>query len=94
MQYEISRRAAEDIEDIVVYTLEHFGRGQVDEYTLGLYHSFELLKDNPKLGKSIAGGSVRRYVYRMHHIYYEVRDEVIRIAHIRHTSQDLPAEWE
>lgn len=94
MRYELSKRAATDIEDILRYTIENFGREQADEYASGLFHSFDLLLDNPRLGRSYAGGAFFRYVYRMHHIYYAIREDVIRIAHIRHASQALPEEWE
>lgn len=93
MRVELSERAAADIEDIIGYTVENFGEAQADEYTLGLYHSFQLLEDNPRIGRSFPNITVRRYVYRMHHVYYEIRDEVIRVAHIRHASQDLPEWW-
>jgi len=93
MRYELSERAAADIRSIIRYTIENFGRAQADEYTDGLYSSFELLTDNPKLGKDVPQTTVRRYIYRMHYVYYEIRQDLIRIAHIRHTSQELPQPW-
>lgn len=92
MRYELSERARADIKAIIVYTLENFGRQQADEYTDGLFRSFELLTDNPKIGMTVTG-AVRRYVYRSHYVFYEIRDDVIRIATIRHTRQELPPEW-
>jgi len=92
MRYELSERARADIKAIIIYTLENFGRGQADEYLDGLFKSFDLLTDNPRIGMSVTGG-VRRYIYRSHYVFYEIRGEVIRIATIRHTRQELPPEW-
>ena len=93
MRYELSAQAERDIAAIARYTFKHFGRAQVDEYIDGLFTSFAILEDNPHMGRlhdSLKG--VRRYTFRMHHVYYEARMEadVIRIAHIRHTAQQPP----
>ena len=94
MRYELSRRARSDIKEIIRYTLEYFGRKQADDYVDGLYYSFKLVEDNPRLGQSIGQGeNLRRYIYRSHYVFYEIRGKVIRIATIRNTRQELPPEW-
>jgi len=93
MPYEISERARADIKAIIVYTLENFGRLQAGEYIDGLYNSFDLVTDNPKMGMAVTA-TVRRYIYRSHSVFYELKADAIRIATIRHTKQELPQEWE
>jgi toxin ParE1/3/4 len=86
MKFELSNRAKADIKDIVRYTLENFGSAQAEEYIDGLYYSLELLTDNPKLGREWKSGR-RRYIYRMHQIYYRLTSETVFVTHIRHASQ-------
>lgn len=92
MRYELSARARADVKAILHYTLEHFGESQAGEYLDGLYYSFELLIDNPSLGRRLEG-DIRYYVYRSHYVFYEMRDAVLRIATIRNTRQQWPEDW-
>ncbi len=96
MRYELSERARSNIKEIIRYTVEFFGKQQAEEYTDGLYYSFDLLTDNPRLGKSVSndfGVDLHRYTYRSHYVVYEIRESVIWIAMIRNTRQDLPEDW-
>lgn len=96
MIYELSEHARTDIKEIIRYTIDHFGADQADEYTDGLFYSFDLLTDNPRLGKSVLRAlsrNLRRYTYRSHYVVYEIRPDVIRIAAIFNTRQKLPDEW-
>ena len=96
MRYELSERARQDIKDIIRYTLERFGPQQADEYADGLFYSFDLLTDNPRMGKAVLrqlGSDLRRYLFRSHYVIYEIREDVIRIAAIFNTRQELPEEW-
>ena len=86
MIYELSRKAARQIEGIIRYTDQHFGLDQTEEYINGLYYSFDLLTDNPRMGRPYDERR-RRYVYRSHHVYYRVRKGKILIVDIRHTRQ-------
>ncbi len=70
-----------------VYTVEYFGEGQAQEYLDGLYYSFDLLTDNPNLGRSFEG-NMRRYVFKSHLVYYEVKKDVIHILRIRSGRQN------
>ena len=95
MIYELSEQARADVKEIIQYTIEHFGTDQADEYTTALFYSFELLADNPKLGKRVLAshnGDVRCYTFRAHYVIYEIRRDVIRIAAIFNTKQLLPEE--
>ncbi|MGF1620896.1 MAG: type II toxin-antitoxin system RelE/ParE family toxin [Rhodomicrobiaceae bacterium] len=86
MIYELSRQAKADIKTIIGYTDRYFGEAQTAEYIDGLFYSFGLLTDNPRMGREWDGDK-RRYVYRMHHVYYRILEDRIFITHIRHASQ-------
>ena len=97
MEYELSDLARSNIKEITRYTIENFGEAQADEYLDGLFYSFDLLTDNPRMGKhfvSDPSGNLRRYTYRAHYVIYEIRDQIIRIATIRNTRQSLPHKWQ
>ena len=83
MTYRLTRQAKSDIKAIYRYTVEYFGEGQAQEYLGGLDYSFDLLTDNPNMGRAFEG-SMRRYVYKDHLVYYEIKKEEIHILPIRH----------
>jgi toxin ParE1/3/4 len=89
MIYALSHQAKADIKAIIRYTDRHFGPAQTEEYIDGLFYSFELLTDNPRMGREW-DGEKRRYIYRMHHVYYRILEDKILITQIRHSSQSLP----
>lgn len=89
MIYELSRKASRQIEEIIRYTDQNFGFDQTEEYINGLYYSFDLLTDNPRMGRTYDERR-RRYVYRSHHVYYRVQEDAILIVDIRHTRQSPP----
>lgn len=84
MKYKLSRLARTNIKDIARYTDRHFGTAQTQEYLDGLYYSFELLADNLKLGREWSEGK-RRYIYRMHVVYYRLTRSGPMITEIRHS---------
>ena len=87
MTFELSKRARSDIKYITRYTLENFGIAKAEEYIGGLYSLFNLLTDNPKLGREWTGGG-RRCVYRMHYVYYRLVGAHVFITHVRHASRN------
>ena len=86
MTYQLSRQAQADLKSIIQYTVEYFGEGQAREHLDGLYYSFDLLTDNPKIGRAV-GGNRRRYVYREHLVYYRIANNEILITRIRNARQ-------
>ena len=98
MRVELLDEAQTDIEGIVAYTFENFGRAQVDDYVDGLFRTFDLLGENPRIGRPLFPPAVFRYVYRMHLVIYEIRSDVIAVARVYHTARaplrrgDLPPE--
>lgn len=96
MHYELSRRASAQIDNIIRYTDENFGQAQTAEYVGGLYTSFEILADNPRLGTSWDGDLKRRYVFRAHYVFYRILEYENRllITDIRSTRMRIPEDWE
>ena len=95
MRYELSRQASAEIDNIIRYTDENFGPDQTAQYVGGLYNSFELLADNPRLGKVWAGDLKRCYIYRAHYVFYRLLEDENRllITDIRSTRQQIPPKW-
>ncbi len=93
MDFKISRQASSVIDDIIRYTDKNFGDAQTAEYLDGLYYSFSLIAENPRLGRAWGAGERRLYVYRQHYVFYRVADGHILITDIRNIRQDIPPEW-
>lgn len=89
MQYKLSRQAARKIDEIIEYTDTYFGHSQTEEYVGGLTYSFDLLCDNPQLGR-LWEGNRRCYIYRTHYVFYRLLDDHILITDIRSTRQEIP----
>ena len=86
MTLRLTRQAKSDLKAIYHYTVENFGEGQAREYLDGLDYSFDLLTDNPKMGR-LFDESIRRYIYKSHLVYYEIRDNQLIIIRIRNARQ-------
>ncbi len=59
MDFRLTRRAEADIKSIIRYTDLNFGPAQTKEYLGGLFNSFDLLTDNPELGREWSRGRRR-----------------------------------
>jgi toxin ParE1/3/4 len=89
VSYRLTRQAKSDIKAIIRYTDENFGADQTEAYLAGLYDSFELLTANPKMGHEWSANR-RRYIYRMHAVYYRITASDILVTQIRHTAMSQP----
>ena len=47
----LTKRAEADLFDIAVHGYRQFGVHQVEAYATGLEHAFQLLADNPRMGR-------------------------------------------
>ncbi len=92
MIYRLTRRAEADIKSIERYTVKEFGYVQADLYLGGLDALFDLLCENPNLGREIAPGR-RRFAYRQHIILYRVEVEELQIIRIWNMKRRLPEGW-
>jgi toxin ParE1/3/4 len=85
----ISNEAADDIENIWLYTIDTWSQEQADRYYNLLTDAFEVLSENPNSGREI---SQIRLGYRMkrmtsHYIFYrllanKIDIEIVRVLHV------------
>lgn len=92
MKVRRTRRADADIKAIYRYTVENFGEPQAELYLGGLDYSFDLLIDNPRIGKTI-GAARYRYRYKEHYVFYKLTPKQITILQIRSITMELPKAW-
>ena len=90
MGYKISAKAAEDLEDIWLYTFENWSLEQADRYLELIFNEIEYLSVNPSVG--IDFGHVRKNYRRSkvksHIVFYRYVEsqsdiDIIRILHQR-----------
>jgi toxin ParE1/3/4 len=88
MNVEISRKAAQDIEDIWLYTVETWSREQADRYYKLIFDEIDHIVANPLSGRSVnhIRRSYRCLKVTSHLIFYkyiksEKKVEIIRVLH-------------
>lgn len=90
MIYKISVKASEDIENVWLYTFEHWSLEQADRYVNLILDEIEYLADHPNSGKDF--NDIRKNYrcsrVKSHIIFYRLIDkqsdiEIIRILHQR-----------
>ena len=88
--YQLSKRAERDIENIAVYTIQQFGIRQARIYRDGLFKTFDMICEFPMIGsdQSHIKQNVRRQVYESHTIYYQANIELILIIRILGPGED------
>lgn len=82
-EYRLTQRADDDLVDLFVFGLDHFGEAQARRYQTGLERCFSLLAGNPGLGRRAdrVSQGLRRHEYETHVIFYvETRDGVLIVA--------------
>lgn len=89
-KYTKSKRADQDIKDIVVQSITEFGEGQTDLYMKGFESVLINLACHQDMGAIFlhnrTGTEYRRFRYISHVVYYRKRDDdifIVRILHIR-----------
>lgn len=82
--YRLSNDAVADLENIYTYSIKKFGSHKATNYLHGLHDLFELLADNPRLGRDCSNVKTgyRKHEHRKHTIYYTILDCGILIARI------------
>ncbi len=84
--YKLSNLAVVDFASIYDYTLLNFGEAQADSDTDEMEDVLQSVVHSPRMGREnpdIAEG-VRRVDYRLHAIFYRIRDNDIFILRILH----------
>jgi toxin ParE1/3/4 len=87
-EFALTKRAEADLFDVFLFGYEQFGEKQADAYAAELEKVFQLLADNPRMGREaerIARG-VRRHEHGSHIILYEEAPYGVLILAIVHAS--------
>jgi toxin ParE1/3/4 len=90
MGYKISAKAAEDIENIWLYTFENWSLEQADRYLDLIFNEIDYLASNPTAGKDFSQvrKNYRCSKVKSHIVFYRYTEsqdniEIIRILHQR-----------
>ena len=83
-KYQLTNEAALELDKIYEYSITTFGIEQAQKYVIDLHDTFELLADNPKLGRncSYIKKHYRKHEHQRHIIYYKVVEKGILIARV------------
>lgn len=92
MKVRRTRHAEADIKDIYRYTVTNHGEIQAELYLGGLDYTFDLLSDNPSMGKAITKNR-HRYRYKEHYVFYQLDPGFVTILQIRGVRMQLPKQW-
>ena len=90
-KYRLTTRAVRDLSEIADFTLQSFGIEQARLYREGLINCFEILTENPQLGRSAAelAPDLRRYEHQSHAVFYTSNATGILIVRILHQRMDF-----
>jgi toxin ParE1/3/4 len=90
MAFRISKLADEDITRIWFYGADIFGIAQAKKCNSDLNAVFELLSDNPRMGRERRdiGAGLRTRPPRSHIIIYTIDDSGVLIVRVRHAHED------
>jgi len=91
MRFKVSKEARDDIREIGRYTQRKWGKDQRRHYLNDLNNKFELLAENPLLGRrcdNIRKGYFR-FEYVSHVIFYRQEQDFIVITRVIHQSRDV-----
>lgn len=79
-----------DIEDVLLYTLEHWGAEQRRRYLDKLRRAMRSLLDHPELGQEQDDlyPGCRRLLLEQHGIYYRLEGDEIIVGRVLSNSQD------
>jgi toxin ParE1/3/4 len=95
MTYKLSKEAANDLENIWLYTLVNWSEEQADRYYNLLLDEIEYAAKNPLAGKDHS--HIREGYFRIrsksHYIFYRVNsnEDVIEVVRILHQRMDIEA---
>ena len=91
-EYRLAPAAERDLENIWLYTQQHWGAGQADRYIDTLTAAFAELAQAPKsfpACDAIRPG-YRRCTVERHTIYFRISDYGIAIVRVLHDRMDAP----
>lgn len=86
-KFHLTNRAVTDLSEIADFTIQSFGIEQARFYRDGLNNCFEILAENPQLGRSAAelAPNLKRFEYQSHVVFYVLNADIliVRILHQR-----------
>jgi toxin ParE1/3/4 len=87
MKCRLTRLADQHLSDIYLYTAEMFGRAQADSYLQGFTTTFDLLANNPRMGRAAdhVRPGLRRHEHAEHVIFYREMGEELVIIGVIHS---------
>ena len=94
-EYQLSRPAAADVDEIADDSIEHFGIKQARRYGDGLETCFQTLAENPGLGRSAEqlARDLRRFEHQSHIVFYIPEDWGVLIVRVLHKNMDVPGHF-
>jgi toxin ParE1/3/4 len=86
--YALTKRAQADLFDVFLFGYEQFGEKQAEAYAAELEYVFQLLADNPRMGREAEAiaTDVRRHEHGSHVILYEISPDGVLILAMVHAS--------
>lgn len=91
-EYQLSKKAVEDLSKIWTYTFEKWSEDQADAYYSMLVNQIKRLSDNPQLGRNyeIVSENLLGFMAGHHIIFYRIsEDDSILVVRILHERMDL-----
>lgn len=88
-----SPSAEEDLIQIWIYTDEHWGEAQADDYLSAIEASLLRVAEHPEIGADCSDirEGYRRISVGRHRVFYRVRGDAIEVMRVLHTSVDVPS---
>lgn len=88
----ISRRAARDIEEIRLFSVEHWGNRVAEEYLDHIEEALQRLRQNPTLLRTKPEFSrhFRFFRVRVHYLVCSLVEDSIYLVTVKHGSLNLP----
>lgn len=86
----LTQAAEQDIRSLAEIGIEMFGVDQAQAYHNALFNTFDLLADNPRMGRERTELTppIRVHPFRSHVVLYQIEDEDILIVRVRHAHED------
>ena len=90
-KFHLTNRAVADLSDIADFTIQTFGIERARFYRDGLNNCFEILAENPQLGRSAAelAPNLKRFEYQSHVVFYVPKNTGILVVRILHQRMDF-----
>lgn len=87
--YNITLEAERDLNSIVKYTYERWGKAQLRKYTAQLETAFVSIGNDLTVGKSTGIDNINVLKCDHHYIFYDVHDNMPAIIAVLHSRMDI-----